>query len=68
MIYLQVSLSTGLISRSSISSITFWAGTIYLDNGGTRHEVEEIIVHEGYVEEDSWKNDIAVVKVYSVTK
>jgi secreted trypsin-like serine protease len=52
-----------LHSSSSVSSISFWAGTIYLDNGGSRHEVEQIIVHEGYDENDSWKNDIAVVKV-----
>jgi secreted trypsin-like serine protease len=48
---------------SSLSSITFLAGTIYLDNGGTRHQVEQIIIHQGYDEDDSWRNDIAVVKV-----
>lgn len=51
------------VDGASTSSITFWAGTIYLDNGGTRHRVEKIVVHEGYDEGDSWKNDIAVVAV-----
>jgi secreted trypsin-like serine protease len=51
------------LSSSSTSSISFWAGTIYLDNGGTRHRVQKIVVHEDYDEGDSWKNDIAVVAV-----
>jgi secreted trypsin-like serine protease len=51
------------ISSLSVSSITLLAGTIYLDSGGTRHRVEEIIIHEDYNKYDSWRNDIAVVRV-----
>ncbi|KAJ4440550.1 hypothetical protein ANN_08695, partial [Periplaneta americana] len=39
------------------------AGTVDLKTGGTAHQVVEIIMHEGYTPEDSWMNDIAVVRV-----
>ncbi|XP_069683023.1 trypsin-1-like [Periplaneta americana] len=51
------------VDGSSTSSITLYAGSIYLSGGGTRHYVSQIIVHESYNEYDSWKNDIAVIKV-----
>jgi hypothetical protein len=60
---LLLSISLILLASSFSSSIAFWAGTIYLDNGGTRHRVRQIVVHEGYDEGDAWKNDIAVVEV-----
>lgn len=39
------------------------AGTIDLKDARSTHEVEDIIIHESYNPRDSWKNDIALVKV-----
>ncbi|XP_069683018.1 trypsin-1-like isoform X4 [Periplaneta americana] len=45
------------------SSITLYAGSIYLSSGGTTHNVSEIVIHESYDGGDSLVNDIAVLKV-----
>jgi secreted trypsin-like serine protease len=34
-------------------------------NGGERHQVTKIVMHEDYDEVDSWNNDIAVLEVQS---
>ncbi|XP_032686017.1 trypsin-1-like [Odontomachus brunneus] len=39
------------------------AGTVNLNNPRSTHEVEKIIVHELYNASDSWRNDIALLKV-----
>ncbi|XP_025986027.1 chymotrypsin-2 [Solenopsis invicta] len=39
------------------------AGTIDLNNPKSLHNVEEIIIHENYDANDSWINDIALLKV-----
>ncbi|XP_047109611.1 trypsin delta-like [Schistocerca piceifrons] len=38
------------------------AGTITLDDGGTRHNVESFTIHPQYDESDSWVNDIALLR------
>ncbi|KAG8222284.1 hypothetical protein J437_LFUL003265 [Ladona fulva] len=38
-------------------------GTNHLDNGGTVHELSEMILHEDYNISDSWINNIALLKV-----
>ncbi|XP_053996070.1 chymotrypsin-2-like [Hylaeus anthracinus] len=44
-------------------SIKVVAGTINLSKPASEHNVVKIIVHEKYNETDSWKNDIALLKV-----
>ncbi|XP_049799381.1 trypsin delta-like [Schistocerca nitens] len=39
------------------------AGTITLDEGGTRHTVESFTMHPQYNASDSWVNDIALLRV-----
>ncbi|XP_017888643.1 chymotrypsin-2-like, partial [Ceratina calcarata] len=39
------------------------AGTIDLSKSGSEHNVQKIIIHEKYNPDDSWKNDIALLKV-----
>lgn len=39
------------------------AGTINLKDPQSEHNVEKIIMHEKYDSSDSWRNDIALVKV-----
>ncbi|XP_069683016.1 trypsin-1-like isoform X2 [Periplaneta americana] len=51
------------VERNNASSITLYAGSIYLSSGGTTHNVSEIIIHESYDALDSYINDIAVLKV-----
>ncbi|XP_069704263.1 mite allergen Der p 3-like [Periplaneta americana] len=46
-----------------VSDHSILAGTINLQNGGTRHQVSNIIVHEQYNKSDSWRNDIALLQV-----
>ncbi|KAK2578460.1 hypothetical protein KPH14_000961 [Odynerus spinipes] len=40
------------------------AGTINLNTPNSVHRVEKIMVHEMYAPYDSWRNDIALLKVY----
>ncbi|KAG8235395.1 hypothetical protein J437_LFUL009254 [Ladona fulva] len=47
----------------SLEDLSVLSGTNSLVNGGIRHNVTEIHVHEGYNVSDSWINDIAVLKV-----
>lgn len=39
------------------------AGTLKLSEPKSIHHVDEIIVHKFYNRKDSWKNDIALLKV-----
>ncbi|KAI4474126.1 hypothetical protein M0802_015770 [Mischocyttarus mexicanus] len=53
------------------SGIQVVAGTINLNVPSSTHNVAKIIVHQNYDPEDSWKNDIALLKVvepFSETK
>ncbi|XP_065339635.1 chymotrypsin-1-like [Cloeon dipterum] len=51
------------VQGASMAYMTALAGTNNLNNGGSRHQVVEIIVHEGYDPGNNWINDIAVVRV-----
>ncbi|XP_014486729.1 PREDICTED: chymotrypsin-2-like [Dinoponera quadriceps] len=44
-------------------SLQVIAGTINLNNPKSKHEVEQIIVHKEYNPSNSWRNDIALLKV-----
>jgi len=52
--------------RLNPSTLTVLAGTNDLRQGGTRHQVAEIIIHEEYNRENFYINDIAVVRVENV--
>jgi hypothetical protein len=54
-----------ILSSYSASSLNLLAGSIHLDNGGKVHQIQQIVVHEGYNENDSWRNDIAVIEVWT---
>ncbi|XP_032686016.1 chymotrypsin-2-like [Odontomachus brunneus] len=47
----------------SANDIKVVAGTVDLNNPRSTHEVEEIITHESYNPSDSWRNDIALLRV-----
>ncbi|XP_046387320.1 trypsin-7-like [Ischnura elegans] len=44
-------------------SMSVVAGSNTLNEGGSKHDVLEIIIHEDYSEEQSWRNDLCVMKV-----
>ncbi|CAK9805104.1 Mite allergen Der p 3 [Anthophora plagiata] len=50
-------------SGKTASSIQVVAGTINLSQPESTHNVVKIIIHEKYDSLDSWKNDIALLKV-----
>ncbi|XP_076748619.1 trypsin-1-like [Xylocopa sonorina] len=53
------------VSGNTASAIKVVAGTIDLSKPeqGSEHSVKKIIVHENYDEDNSWLNDIALLKV-----
>ncbi|XP_015108639.1 trypsin-1 [Diachasma alloeum] len=51
------------VKGKSPSSIKVISATVELSAPVTTHLVEKIIVHEGYNAADSWKNDIALLRV-----
>lgn len=51
-----------MFHRQSASTITFLAGTVTLNNGGSRHPAKEIKMHDRY-DPNTIENDIAVVRV-----
>nr|AVA17395.1 putative Per a allergen [Periplaneta americana] len=48
---------------ASPSSVTVVTGTNTLNAGGSSHEVSSITVHSGYSAANSWRNDIALLKL-----
>ncbi|XP_046388772.1 mite allergen Eur m 3-like [Ischnura elegans] len=50
-------------SQDSADTLTVVSGTNNLKNGGTVHKVTEIHFHEDYNPEDSWHNDVSVMRV-----
>ena len=51
------------IYRLKDKDLRIVADTINLKLGGTHHNVVDIILHEDYNPDDSWVNDIALLKV-----
>ncbi|KAG7197992.1 hypothetical protein KM043_016217 [Ampulex compressa] len=51
------------VANKPSSSIKVVAGTINLREGGSVHQIEQVIVHEEYDPSNSWLNDIALLKV-----
>lgn len=52
-----------LFNRRRPGGLKVIAGTINLKDAKSTHEVETITVHEQYNPSDSWRNDIAILKV-----
>ncbi|XP_039301749.1 chymotrypsin-2 [Solenopsis invicta] len=51
------------VENKQAEDVRVVAGTINLNNSKSLHNVEEIIIHENYDPNDSWINDIALLKV-----
>ncbi|XP_071455079.1 trypsin-1-like [Hetaerina americana] len=45
------------------SELSIVAGSNLLDEGGSTHEILEVIIHEDYTVGQMWKNDLCVIKV-----
>lgn len=58
-----MALKHNCMHRSSPQYLSVLVGTNNLLDGGTRHQVAEIFIHEGYNAGEWYINDIAVVRV-----
>jgi Trypsin len=58
-----MALKHNCVHRSSPQYLSVLVGTNNLLDGGTRHQVAEIFIHEGYNAGEWYINDIAVVRV-----
>lgn len=56
------------IHSKNASDIQVIAGTLKLSEPKSVHYVSQIIVHKFYNRTDSWKNDIALLRVSSIVK
>ncbi|XP_049801274.1 mite allergen Der p 3-like [Schistocerca nitens] len=45
------------------SQLSVLAGTVNISSGGTRHRANKVVVHSRYSPEDSWVNDVALIRV-----
>ncbi|KAL7305739.1 hypothetical protein TKK_0001990 [Trichogramma kaykai] len=60
---LTASHCVSLLKDDAVSNIRIVAGTILHKKPGSVHKIEKIIMHEGYNPSDSYRNDIALIKV-----
>jgi len=51
------------VRSKSLADIAVIAGTVDLNQPGAKHQVEAVICHEQYQRDNSWLNDIALVRV-----
>jgi secreted trypsin-like serine protease len=51
------------IRSKPLADIAVIAGTVDLNWPGAKHQVKAVICHERYQRDNSWLNDIALVRV-----